>query len=158
MPVFTRHTRVRAPLESVWAFHSSVEGLVALTPGFVGLRIERVVDAEGEPVDRDRLEAGTRVGISIRPFGAGPRRGWTSVIVERTKESEAGVFVDEMQDGPFPRWRHTHAFYADGPETLIRDRVEYKLPPKLDRLERFGVLGFEPVFRYRHRRTKKVLE
>lgn len=158
MPVFTRHTRVRAPLESVWAFHSSVEGLVALTPGFVGLRVERVVDADGEPVDRDSLEAGTRVGISVRPFGVGPRRGWTSVIVERTEETDAGVFVDEMRDGPFPRWRHTHAFYADGPETLIRDRVEYELPPTFDRLERFGALGFEPVFRYRHWRTKEELE
>lgn len=158
MPVFTRHTRVRASLESVWAFHSSVEGLAALTPGFVGLRIERVVDVDGKPVDRDRLENGTHVVASVEPLGVGPRRSWTSVIVERTEEPGARVFVDEMRDGPFPSWRHTHAFYADGPETLIRDRIEYELPSKLDRLDRLGVVGFEPMFRYRHRRTKGILE
>lgn len=158
MPVFTRHTRVQASLESVWEFYSSVEGLVALTPGFVDLRIERVVDGAGKPADRDNLDAGTHVEISVRPFGVGPRRDWTSVIVERAEEPGSRMFVDAMQNGPFPRWRHTHAFYADGSETLIRDRIEYELPSPLGPLGPFGSLGFEPVFRYRHRRTKEVLE
>lgn len=158
MPVFTRHTRVQASLESVWAFHSSVEGLVALTPEFVNLHIERVLDADGEPADRDHLDAGTHVEVSVRPFGVGSHREWTSVIVERTEEPGAREFVDEMHGGPFPRWRHTHAFYADGSETLIRDRIEYELPSVLNPLDQFGALGFEPVFRYRHRRTKEVLE
>ncbi|UPM43641.1 SRPBCC family protein [Halocatena salina] len=158
MPVFTRHTRVRASLDSVWEFHSSVDGLVALTPEVANLRIERVVDGDGRPADRDHLVPGTRVGVSVRPFGVGPRREWISVIVERTEEPGTRVFVDEMRDGPFPDWRHTHAFYADGAETLIRDRVEYELPATFGPLDRFSALGFEPVFRYRHRRTKEALE
>ncbi|RRJ29129.1 SRPBCC family protein [Halocatena pleomorpha] len=158
MPVFTRHTHVRASLDSVWEFHSSIDGLVALTPGVANLRIERVVDADGRPADRDQLVPGTRVEASVRPFGVGPRHAWTSVIVERTEEPGARVFVDEMQDGPFPHWRHTHAFYADGPETLLRDRIEYELPATFGPLSRFGALGFEPVFRYRHRQTKEILE
>lgn len=155
MPVYERETRVHAPLEEVWNFHSRAEGLEALTPAFVGLRVERVTGPDGE-LDPDILLEGTHVEATVRPFGAGPRRGWTSVIVTHDESDGSACFVDEMHDGPFPRWRHTHAFYADGPETLIRDRVEYELPFGL--LDRFGGVGFEPMFCYRHWKSRKQLE
>lgn len=159
MPVFDRQTRVRAPFETVWDFHSRSEGLEALTPAFMRLRVERVVDSDGE-LDPEYLYEGTRIDATVRPFGIGPRRGWTSVIVDRNVSESAASFVDEMVDGPFPHWQHTHSFYGDGSETLIRDRIEYELPfGILGRVAgRFGEIGFEPMFRYRHRKTREVLE
>lgn len=159
MPVFSRQTRVRAPFEEVWEFHSRSEGLEELTPAFMRLRIERIIDPSGER-DPDYLFEGTRIDATVRPFGIGSRRGWTSVIVDRSTSPGAAAFVDEMEDGPFPRWRHTHSFYADGSETLIRDRIKYQLPfGGLGWVAgQFGDVGFEPMFRYRHRKTKKVLE
>ncbi|HWS54218.1 MAG TPA: SRPBCC family protein [Pyrinomonadaceae bacterium] len=38
------------------------------------------------------------------------------------------AFADEMQRGPFRRWRHTHLFEPCGGGTLMRDRVEFASP------------------------------
>jgi ligand-binding SRPBCC domain-containing protein len=69
------------------------------------------------------------------------------------------MFRDEMRDGPFRRWIHTHSFFADGDETLIVDRVEYELPfgPLGRAVAPLARIGFEPMFRYRHRRTRELL-
>ncbi|WP_135820092.1 SRPBCC family protein [Halostella litorea] len=159
MSVYRRETRVAAPLSEVWEFHSRVSGLEALTPGFAGLRIEAVAGPDGER-DPDVLEAGSRIRMSMQPFGVGPRQRWTSVITEREEGEGTATFRDAMEDGPFDRWVHTHRFFADGDETVVRDRVEYELPG--GRLgEAAGPLayvGFEPMFRYRHRETKRLLE
>lgn len=159
MALYTRATRIRAPFERVWRFHARPEGLLALTPGWVGLRIESAVGPTGDP-DPQELSAGSAVVVSVRPFGVGPRRGWRSVIEERRRDDGAGLFRDRMESGPFDRWEHTHAFYADDGSTVVRDRVDYELAggsvgPVLSRL---AVVGLGPTFRYRHRRTRQLLE
>lgn len=159
MPTYRRRTRVAAPLDEVWSFHSRISGLEALTPGFVNLRVESVVGPDGE-ADPEVLEPGTRIRMSLRPFGLGPRQSWTSVVVDREETDGAAYFADEMEDGPFPEWRHTHRFYGDGDFTAIVDEVEYRLPggPLGDAAGAFGDVGFEPMFRHRHRRTRELLE
>lgn len=168
MPTYQREVRVDAPLDAVWAFHSRIEGLEALTPDWMHLRVEGVRrpddDANGGDTnayaeDVDTLDAGTELRLSIRPFGVGPRQRWTSRIVRREREDGSAVFEDVMEDGPFPRWRHTHQFFAEGAAgTLVRDRVAYELPVVGGLLGPLGWLGFEPMFRERHRRTKRILE
>lgn len=159
MHTYERSVRVRAPFEAVWEFHSTEAGLEALTPGWMNLEIESVTGPDGEP-DPDELETGSRLRSSIRPFGVGPRQRWTSEIVERDCSGGTGYFRDTMHDGPFREWEHTHLFFADGAETVIRDHIEYELPlGPLDSV--FGplaVVGFEPMFRYRHRQTRSLLE
>lgn len=160
MASYERETRVRAPFEEVWAFYSHVDGLEALTPGFLNLAVERVVGPDGTR-DRDQeLVVGARVASSVQPFGVGPRQRWESEIVERERHDGAAYFVDEMVDGPFPEWRHTHSFYADGEFTTIRDHVRYRLPggPVGDAAGSLGRVGIEPMMRYRHRRTRELLE
>ena len=159
MPTYERQTHVRAPLESVWEFHSRASGLEALTPEWMDLRIESVLGADGES-DPDVLEAGSEVEASIRPFGVGPRQYWTSVIVERERQNGGAFFRDEMVHGPFDRWVHTHSFFADGDETIVRDQIDYELPlGPIGRLgEPFSGVGFEAMFRERHRRTRTELE
>lgn len=159
MPIYERTTRVAAPLDEVWAFHSGVSGLEALTPGFMNLRVERVAGPDGE-ADPEVLETGARIDMSMRPFDVGPRQTWTSVIGAREAHDGAAYFRDTMEGGPFPTWEHTHLFYADDGATICRDRVRYRLPGGiLGRLaEPFGDIGFEPMFAGRHRKTKQVLE
>lgn len=120
MAVYERETRVAAPLSAVWEFHSRVTGLEALTPGWMNLRIERVEGPEGQP-DPESLETGTEVFASVHPFGIGPRQAWRSRVVERIEGDGARLFRDDMVDGPFTEWVHTHAFYDTGPGTLVRD-------------------------------------
>ncbi|WP_265110578.1 SRPBCC family protein [Halosolutus halophilus] len=163
MPLYERETTVRVPLEEVWEFHSRLSGLEALTPDWMGLRVERVIGPDGEP-DPDRLEAGSEVDLSMRPFGVGPRQHWTSIITERERDEGMAYFRDEMVHGPFDRWVHTHAFYADGDETVLRDHVDYELPLSrrlggiADATVPISQAGFEAMFRQRHRATKEHLE
>jgi ligand-binding SRPBCC domain-containing protein len=158
MAVYERSTFVRAPLDEVWQFHTSVDGLVAVTPAWFGLTVESVVGSDAE-ADVDRLDEGTEVSIAIRPFGLGPRSSWTSRITHVEYGTDAAVFRDEMVDGPFPRWRHTHRFTEAPGGTRLTDRVEYELPlGPATGLSALGWPGFEAVFAARHRRTKQLLE
>lgn len=159
MATYELETRVAAPLEDVWAFHSTVDALRTVTPDFMNLEVHDVTGPDGE-ADPDELLEGTQLRMSIRPFGAGPRRRWVSVILERTEDDGAAMFRDRMIEGPFPSWEHTHQFFADGGGTRIVDRVEYRLPGgPLGRLvSPLGVVGMEPMFRARHRRTRAHFE
>jgi len=159
MPTYRRTTRVPAPIAEVWAFHSTIDGLRALTPDWMNLRIAGVEGPDGEP-DPTVLTEGAQIRMSMQPFGVGPEQRWVSRIVDREPDGETPVeesaqFVDDMVGGPFRRWEHTHAFYADGDETLLVDTVSYRLPlgPLGDAAGPFAKIGFEGMFRDRHRRT-----
>ena len=159
MPTYERSVRVDAPFQEVWDFHSTEKGLVALTPGWMNIRIDAVRGPDGEP-DPEVLGAGSVVESSVQPFGVGPRQSWDSDIVARERQDGAAYFRDVMSDGPFREWTHTHMFYADDGATVVRDRVEYALPFGAlgDAVGPLARVGLEPMFRYRHRRTKELLE
>jgi ligand-binding SRPBCC domain-containing protein len=159
MAIYERESLVRAPLDEVWAFHSAIDGLVALTPGWFGLRVEGVTGPDGT-ADPPELLEGTTIDLSVRPLGIGPRQRTTSLIEERRREDGFALFRDRMIEGPFEEWLHTHAFEAVDGGTLVRDRVEYRLPYGLPgRVAARGmVVGFAPMFRHRHRRTRALLE
>ncbi|QFU83426.1 SRPBCC family protein [Natronorubrum aibiense] len=165
MPSYDRRTTIDAPLEDVWQFHSRVSGLEAVTPDWMGLRVERVIGPDGEP-DPDVLESGSEIALSMRPFGVGPRQHWTSLITDRDRSDGSAYFRDEMVHGPFDRWEHTHSFYADGDRTVVHDHVDYTLPcGGLEDVAGLGTgitaasqVGFDTMFRTRHRLTKAHLE
>jgi len=159
MPTYSRETRIEAPLSDVWAFHAEVEGLERLTPDWMNLRIDGVDAPDDEP-DTDELVEGTAIRMSMRPGGAGPRQRWTSRILDRDTPPGAAYFVDEMEGGPFRRWRHTHSFFADDGGTILRDSVEYRLPLGVlgDAAGPAAKVGFEGMFRQRHAQTKAILE
>jgi ligand-binding SRPBCC domain-containing protein len=56
-------------------------------------------------------------------FGVRVRMTSRIVAFERPRS-----FTDEMQRGPFRRWRHTHLFEPREGGTLMRDRVEFASP------------------------------
>lgn len=159
MATYERSVRVQAPFDEVWNFYSRARGLVELSPNWLHLHVEEIRGPDGE-AEPDELVAGTRVHVSARPFGAGPRQRWISEIVERDEGDGQATFRDVMHDGPFPHWEHTHRFEDLGDATEVHDRVEYDLPggPLGRAVSPFGVVGFEPMFAFRHRRTKALLE
>lgn len=159
MPTFHRETWVDAPLSEVWAFHCRVDGLVETTPAMANLEVESVTGPEGEP-DPEELEEGARVELSVRPVEALPRLSWTSVIVERETDDDRAFFRDEMEEGPLPRWVHTHRFYGEDGRTLVSDEVDYRLPggDLGQQLQPVADVVLDQVFAYRHRRTKELLE
>jgi ligand-binding SRPBCC domain-containing protein len=159
MATYSRLSRIDAPLSDVWEFHSRISGLEALTPTWMNLRVESVEGPDGDP-DPDVLEAGSEIRLSMRPFDVGPRQRWTTAILDREKSDRRALFRDEMRDGPFARWDHTHRFLADGEETIVEDEIEYELPGGgVGRaVSPLALVGFEPMFRARHRKTKELLE
>ena len=159
MSVYERSVRVDASLDRVWDFHSTGDGLEALTPGWMNLVVEEARGPDGER-DPAVLEAGSVLVASVRPFGVGPRQTWTSKIVAREEHDDHALFRDVMADGPFAHWDHTHRFLAEDDATLIHDRVEYQFPggPLGKVISPFAYVGFEPMFRYRHRETKELLK
>lgn len=159
MEVFEREVEVHAPLERVWAFHSAIDGLVAVTPDWLRLRVESVVHPEHVENDRS-LAVGSEVELSVRPFGRGPRQHWRSTIEVARLETGSAVLRDRMVVGPFDHWEHTHAMYATENGTRLRDRVEYELRsvPGGAVADALAVVGLAPTFRYRHRRTRALLE
>lgn len=94
------------------------------------------------------------------PLGLGSGDRWTSVITEATHDGDHAVFRDEMRDGLFPTWVHTHRFETvfDG-ETLMRDRIEFRLPTMAgDLVSPLAPIGFEPMFAYRHWKAARILD
>lgn len=159
MATYERSARVAAPLAAVWEFHSTERGLVELTPDWICLQVESVHGPDGD-LDPDVLETGSTLSVSVRPFGVAPRQSWVSEIVAREQDGTSAYFRDVMSDGPFEHWEHTHSFFADGEETVVRDSISYQFPlgQAGDAAGPLAVVGFEPMFRYRHRRTKQLLE
>jgi ligand-binding SRPBCC domain-containing protein len=157
MATYQREVWVDAPFDEVWRFYSTVDGLEALTPEWMNLRVEEVRGPNGE-TDPKVLEAGAKIRMSLRPFDVGPRQRWISRIVQRTEDDGAAMFQDEMDGGPFPDWQHTHQFYAGDGKTLVRDVVNYRFPALGETGSPLAKVGFEPMFAYRHRKTKELLE
>lgn len=156
---YQRSVHIDAPLTAVWDFHSRVDGLVALTPAWVNLRVEEVRAADGEQ-DPEILDAGTTLQLSVRPFGVGPRQRVISEITERDRAEGEAFFTDVLQEGPLPKWEHTHHFRQDDGGTLLTDRVRYRLPlgEAGAVLGPFAIVGLDPLFRYRHRATRRHFE
>ena len=156
MVVFEARSRIEAPFEEVWAFHDGIDGLVALTPEVLALRVEAVRGPDGDP-DPPVLVPGSEVRLSLKPLGVGPRVQWTSRITERAETDDAAHFRDEMTYGPFRRWDHTHRFRAVDGATLMIDRIEY-VPPLSPLAIPFSQTGLRVMFRMRHRALRDLLE
>lgn len=157
MPTYERSSWIEAPLEKVWDFHASTDGLEALTPNWMHLTIESVTGPDGNP-DPTVLETGSVIRASIRPFGVGPRQSWTSEIIAREYENGAAYFRDVMHEGPFAHWDHQHRFFAAGDRTRISDVIEFELPggPLGSVAGPVGKIGMEAMFRYRHSRLGQL--
>lgn len=153
---FRRATLVDASLEAVWAFHSSIDGLRALTPAVSGLEIGAVTGPDGTE-SPDPLVVGTEIEMRVRPLGVVPGPGWTSRIAEREREDGSAHFTDVVIDGPLDRWEHTHRFVAVEEGTIVIDALELALPPRLRALAPLVRTALWALFVHRHRRTRTLL-
>ena len=145
MPTIDVTSPLDAPAEVVYDWHARPGAFERLTPPWAPVRLESFEGIE----DGDR--AVLRIGLGSLSLR------W---VAEHYDGIEGRQFCDRQVQGPFPHWEHTHRFYEDDGETLLSDRIEYELPfgEIGEFVAEFGDLGFEPMFRARHRRTKQLLE
>jgi len=152
MATFSQRSWVSAPLSTVWEFHSTIDGLEALTPAVADLRIEQLE----VPGDREVLVAGSEMTLSLRTIPGLPRTRLRTRIVRRERRPDGALFVDEMQAGPLARWRHTHRFEARGTGTDLIDEIEFATGYGAVADAGFR-LGLTVAFALRHRKTREIL-
>jgi len=106
---------VDASINNVWSFYTNVDHLRVVSPPELKLRIIRCSTG-------DRIVQGTEVwleGILLI------KSVWHSKITFMDQYK----YVDEMLEGRFRVWRHTHLFeqVSDDTATKIIDEIEYEL-------------------------------
>ncbi len=138
--VFERTVPVPVPVQTLFAWHERPGAFVRLSPPWDA---PRVLEQSG----------GIRDGatVTLRVHSGPLPTTWRLVHRDYVPNRQ---FVDELREGPFAHWVHTHTFAPDGPDaSTLRDHIEYALP--------LGALGdavagsfaestLERVFRYRH--------
>lgn len=141
---FTQRSTVAVSAADCYNWHIRDGAFERLSPPWQSVRLE------------DGGQGVSEGSIRVVATRLGPLRSrW---VMRHTDIEPGRQFVDVMQRGPFPYWRHTHRFEPvpgrDG--STLEDRIEYVLP--------LGVLGdffggrmarrqLERLFRYRHRIT-----
>jgi uncharacterized protein (TIGR01777 family) len=139
-PVYDLRTRtvVGAPLDETFAFFSKAENLGLLTPAAMRFSVVTPVPAIADDV---AIEYRLRIGpIPIT---------WRSRIVNWAVGAR---FVDYQEAGPYRSWWHEHRFRAEGPVTVMEDRVSYAPPfgPVGRLANRFFIVPtLRRIFRYR---------
>lgn len=142
-----QHTfTVKAPLETVAAFHRHSSSMAAITPPPVIVRIHHAPDL---------LQDGDEMDFTL----------WLGPLpihwLARIEQASATGFVDRQLRGPFTKWVHTHTFRALDPTTTeVYDQVEVILGPNLLwKLVGMGMwLNLPMLFAFRGWKTRRLLE
>ena len=104
------------PIDKVFSFFSDAQNLARLTPPSVGFRMRTP-----NPV---QMVPGALIDYDLKLFGV--RMHWQA----RIEAFEPGhYFVDTQVKGPYRYWRHVHEFEPVSEGTLVKDTVDYELPP-----------------------------
>jgi uncharacterized protein (TIGR01777 family) len=136
-------SRIEAPAEEVFRWHTRPGALERLTPPWAPIE---VVERRGG------IETGGRVVLRL-PLGP-TRVRW---VAEHVDYVDGHQFRDVQIEGPFAHWAHTHRVEPDGSDAcVLEDSIEYTLP-----LGSVGALLGGPMvrrmlernFAYRHRLT-----
>ena len=110
--------------EALFDWHARPGALQRLLPPWEGVR---VVSEKGSFADH-------RVVLSVPMLG--PVR-WKSGLAQHSDCVRGKSFRDSAVSGPFPKWVHTHEFFADGDGSRLRDSIDYELPlGRVGRLQR----------------------
>ncbi|MGI0019943.1 MAG: SRPBCC family protein [Nitrososphaera sp.] len=145
MHAFRHAFTVDADIDRVWGFYTDVGHLEVVTPKRLKLKVERSTTGE-------KLQEGTELWISAQLV---TRSTWHSRIIRLAPYT----YVDEMLEGKFPHWKHTHVFRKTESGTEILDEIELLLPyGALGRMfEGYAGKQLSRIFKYRKDATINAL-
>lgn len=112
---FETETEIPLPPEEVFPFFAAAENLERITPPELRFRILTPLPIE--------MAGGTLIEYRLRLEGL-PFR-WLTEIAEW---DPPGAFTDRQLRGPYHTWIHRHTFAPSRAGTLMKDRVDYRLP------------------------------
>jgi len=139
----TSEARLPRPRPEVFDFFTDAGNLERLTPSF--LRFEVLSERPIEMTEGAVIDYALRVrGIPMR---------WRSEIAVWDPPRR---FVDVQMKGPYRFWRHEHTFEADGDATIVRDRVDYRVPGGRLIHALFVKRDVRRIFEHRERELKRI--
>lgn len=116
---FSHSFVVPADIDKVWNFYTDIGHLEVITPPQMRLKVLR--SSTGSKI-HEGGEAWIEGNLMIKS-------AWHSKITSM----KPYVYVDEMLEGRFKTWKHTHAFRQAGGGTEVIDEILFEL--------RYGLLG-----------------
>jgi ligand-binding SRPBCC domain-containing protein len=114
---FRRRQLLPISIEEAWAFFSSPQNLVKITPSKMNFQILEIGGGE-------RLHVGQQIryNVNIHPLA---RIEW---ITEITHVNEPFEFTDIQKQGPYSFWEHKHIFHEVDSGTEMIDEISYAVP------------------------------
>jgi hypothetical protein len=115
MPTFVQRTALPVSADAAFAWHERPGAFERLNPPF-------------DPVEVVERTGGLEVGSTVRlKANVGPvSQRWTA---KHTAYERGRMFRDELVDGPFAKWVHTHRFEPISERScVLQDEIEYQLP------------------------------
>lgn len=145
MRKFSHSFVVPAEIDRVWGFYTDIGHLEVITPPHMRLKV--VKSSTGS-----KLQEGTEVWIEGNLV---VKSAWHS----RITEMKPYVYVDEMLEGRFRTWKHTHAFRRAENGTEVIDEIEFELRygPLGKMLEGYAYVQLEKIFSHRKEATIAAL-
>ncbi len=128
-----------ASIDEVFDFYSDAANLEAITPAWLHFRILSPRSIE--------MGIGTLIDYRLRLHGVPVR--WQSEI---TAWEPPFRFVDEQRRGPYREWIHEHSFRDFDGQTLVFDRVDYRVPLGALANRLLVASDLRKIFAYRHRK------
>lgn len=147
MPTKVFETKIKAPVQKLWEFHSSASALRILTPA------EQEIQLISKNLE---VKEGALHHMKTKQFGI-----WIDWKARITQVNPPHGFTDTAEKSPFKSWIHHHDFIDDDGECILRDTVHYELKggPLAKIVDELMVSEkLDSMFRYRHRVTKEHLE
>lgn len=139
---FENSFTVGTSIANVWDFYTQIKHLEVITPPSIGLKIIHCPTSY--------IIDGLLVTLSGKMILF--NRKWTSKITI----SGVHQYVDEMINGPFKKWRHTHIFEEVKSDlTIVSDKVEFELPNYFGGRVMEGLVkrNLQKIFDYRRSQT-----
>jgi ligand-binding SRPBCC domain-containing protein len=145
MKTFKHSFVVDAPIGKVWDFYTDLHHLEIITPKEIGFKIIKS--------NSDKITQGQKACLSGKLL---TRTTWKTKITF----CKPYTYVDEMSEGLFKHWKHTHNFYKiTENQTRITDEIEFELLfgfiGKL--FERYAQDRLGKIFAYRQNATIEAL-
>jgi len=118
-------------IDRVWEFYTDIKHLEIISPKEIELKIMNATS--------QKLSQGSEIWLEGKIIVILFKRSmWHSKITSFSVSPQQYLYVDEMLNGPFKKWRHLHKFHSvdnnnNQKQTQVIDEIHFEPP--------YGIIG-----------------